>query len=97
MTRVAAKKASPGSSAAAVRSRNVDTPSGSVAYSNGPSNRMLSGSDYRCDQSMTMVLLPNIGSEKEQSRLCLLLCKPSVDPDAFPVLCDAAKLHNLSW
>jgi len=57
MTRVAAKKASPGSSAAAARSRNdfVDTPSGSVAYSNGPSNRMLSGSDYRCDQSMTMV------------------------------------------
>lgn len=48
MTRVAAKKASPESSAAAVRSRNdfVDTPSGSVAYSNGPSNRMLSGSDY---------------------------------------------------
>ncbi|DBB10954.1 TPA: hypothetical protein ACH3X3_007408 [Trebouxia sp. C0006] len=48
MTRVAAKKASPGSSAAAARSRNdfVDTPSGSVAYSNGPSNRMLSGSDY---------------------------------------------------
>ncbi|KAL0019097.1 hypothetical protein WJX77_003369 [Trebouxia sp. C0004] len=48
ITRVAAKKASPGSSAAAVGSKNdfVDTPSGSMAYSNGLSNRMLSGSDY---------------------------------------------------
>ena len=66
MTRVAAKKASPESSAAAVRSRNdfVDTPSGSVAYSNGPSNRMLSGSDYRCDQSVTM--------EKKQTVLACL-------------------------
>ena len=85
MTRVAAKKASPGSSAAAARCRNdfVDTPSGSVAYSNGPSNRMLSGSDYRYKQSMTIVLLLNNDNGKEESRLCLLVCKPSVDPDAF--------------
>lgn len=45
--RVAAKNTSPGSSAVA-RSRHKlsDTPSGSVAFSSGPSNRMLSGSDY---------------------------------------------------
>ncbi len=69
MTRVAAKKASPGSSAAAARCRNdfVATPSGSVAYSNGPSNRMLSGSDYRCEQSMTIVLLLNVVSEKNKA------------------------------
>lgn len=93
MTRVAAKKASPGSNAAAARSRNdfVDTPSGSVAYSNGPSNRMLSGSDYRYKQSMTMVLLLNDVSEKEQCRLCLLVCKPPVDSDTFYILHDAAK------
>ena len=69
MTRVAAKKASPGSSAAADRSRNdfVDTPSGSVAFSNGPSNRMLSGSDYRCEQSTAMMLLLKNDNETEQS------------------------------
>ena len=56
-TRVDVRTPPPGSGAAArTRSDFLATPTSSVAFSNGPSNRMLSGSDYRCGQQPSLTL-----------------------------------------